>query len=800
MNEDKLRRDIKKEVGKHFNDFESEQKNTQEEIKKTRKELEKEKKEKEKLRRNQYRRERTLKEWMAFPFKEAIVILAKILNPVSKVLYFLFNPLLKLYQKALPWAIALSIIAVIGFFVLSTGVRRATQAARDEGMNPAQYILRLPFMTISNSAQFVFEGIFSIYDGIYSWFENQMHYAIHGEYISDVDGGGDRTGLFMNILDEGSLFFTCRNNTLRAEADVRTITDEGINSTFECNVEEGDCRVDPYNVQLRDGLSSPLRMIFSIYDEHGDYELSLTSRFEFESHATLEAYFVSEDYYISRRDEDGNIPGIPSVPNSIASDSPLTIGLELGNHPVIDYVSQQDIYPFGFTIRNNWDGVLKELKTISIIAPSWVESISCDFVSDDEISKEGNSFLLDVSDNIYLEAVYDDIRDFVTFNCEYEMEELDDDISMDYFIVSADYLYKSEESTTLELRENPEVQDCIDEGGIEIYHDEVNDETEEFINHFRDSDSLDVYNRVGDLSSLGSVDSHNDITTYYSETTSSSQAAANLDSDNQGVHMMIDSSGDVYIYVNIGEGTAHQDGSDSDIAILFLDSDGDDITTNQERTLNEIKDYFGFEVDDLYFDAPSVDDLFMTQSNIFGSTETNHDNSETTDHFITYLEGSGIDIVDSVGYYEVFDEIDVDYIVVYITGSSSLNQAHDFLRDNDLGIDIGVHRDGRVELFSNIDEGTYHSCAASSSSIGVLVETEAESGSEPFYETSNFITTDQKESFSEIKSYFGQEFLSPHGMQSLFIEELNEHNCGSINYDRYISSNDYDTFVLNALT
>ena len=490
MDEDKLRRDLKKEIGKRFNHTEEEIRKSREEIRREEKRRIRKQKELEKKReRYNERRSRTLIDWLMLPFNEAAVIISSFFDINKRVFSKLLSPFIHIYEKGAPLLVILALL----FFLLTAGYRRASDLAQERGTSIGRFILSIPVAVPREAFNLVVETTADGINYIQRIIENRIHYAIHGEYLSDVESPdiNQRAGLFIDLFDhQSSLFFACRENIIRGSAEIRTITDRGFNSSFDCKIGESydNCNVEPSSRHLIEGVSTPLRATFNVGNRSGSQEFSIISEFDFTSHATLEVYFVDEDYYLSNRDSRGRISSIPSNTRSETSDSPLTIGISVGTHPVILYDGQENYrYPVGITINNNWGGNLKFLNSINLNTPEWVRDLKCDLVPDKDINGDGSgNFHLDVSSSPFLDPVYEDRRDFVTFNCEFEIDHssfIGEDLVMDYFIVTSEYIYEIEEKTSINIRDNPQSDDCLsygldetDESGVIIDDGEIDDE------------------------------------------------------------------------------------------------------------------------------------------------------------------------------------------------------------------------------------------------------------------------------------------------------------------------------------
>ncbi|MFW6024934.1 MAG: hypothetical protein ACOCRX_01190 [Candidatus Woesearchaeota archaeon] len=465
MDEDKLRKDLKKEIGKRFSKTEEEIEKSREEIRREEKRRIKRQKELERKKSlHNQRKNRTLIDWLMLPFHEAAVIISSFFDVNKKVFLKLLSPFIRIYEKGAPFLVIIALL----FFLLTAGYRRASDIAQERGTSLGKFIISLPVTIPKETFNLVVDTTINGVDYIQKLIENRIHYAIHGEYISDVESPdvNQRAGLFLEIFDhQSSLFFNCRENVIRGSAEIKTIADRGFDSKFYCKIGNSydNCQIDPESRHLDDGVTTPLRATFNIRNESGDYDFSIFSEFNFSSHATLEVYFIDEEYYLSNRDSQGRISSVPNDVRSQTSDSPLTIGLGIGTHPVILYEDQESYrYPIGITINNNWGGDLKILRTIDLNTPEWVTDLKCDLVPDNYISGDSGKFHLDVSASPFLDPVYQDRRDFVTFNCEFEIDHslFDEDLIMDYFIVTSNYVYEIEKKTTLNIRDNPNDSEC----------------------------------------------------------------------------------------------------------------------------------------------------------------------------------------------------------------------------------------------------------------------------------------------------------------------------------------------------
>ena len=118
----------------------------------------------------------------------------------------------------------------------------------------------------------------------------------------------------------------------------------------------------------------------------------VTSDFDFSTMAYLTATFMDEDAMIAlRRSDPERLLSLQTVPTAKNTYGPISLGIGSQEFPIMIQDGSSQIQPYiGFSISNQWQGLIKNISKINILLPKGIELESCDGFTEFRYVEQGS--------------------------------------------------------------------------------------------------------------------------------------------------------------------------------------------------------------------------------------------------------------------------------------------------------------------------------------------------------------------------------------------------------------------------
>ena len=238
----------------------------------------------------------------------------------------------------------------------------------------------------------------------------------------------------------------------KKESNKGKISPEENFTIFTLEEEEVDCFFDKYELGK------------------GSHSITFSAGFNFETMSYLKSYFMDKDRKRAMRREEIDIFdqfGIEDEnPIAVYTVGPVMIGMEVREDlPVgIDRSKGEETFVLGITLKNEWEGKIEDVATLTIITPKYVKLIKDDttenYCLNYKFDEECNDDTCEYKLNQDSERI-GSVETYVSLRCPISIEQGkyedflgDTPLTIKYFKVTADYQYVFEQAITINVKES----------------------------------------------------------------------------------------------------------------------------------------------------------------------------------------------------------------------------------------------------------------------------------------------------------------------------------------------------------
>lgn len=323
--------------------------------------------------------------------------------------------------------------------------------------------------------------------------DEQLRYATGGYYEGKVEKNvAEPLGVYIEDIEKAEReFYEDEKIIVWATVKARTLDEEHpVDIKLGCVADEDE------EVRGTDGDIIPAEKrefrietleeedISCTFDEgleKGSHEIKLTAEFDFTTMAYLKTYFMDKE---RRRAliRDGvdifNEYGIKDKdPIAVYTNGPVKIGAETTKSlPLgVDKDAGKTMPRLGITLHNKWLGKITKIKDLQIEVPDSISIVDCDYSFDGPWNSLDEGFVIyKLKEEEKTNEKLVDIENYRSINCRLKIDKPDDllgntPISVRYYRIKADYIYKLEEPIMITVLEpkgfKSVLTNCEDECG-----------------------------------------------------------------------------------------------------------------------------------------------------------------------------------------------------------------------------------------------------------------------------------------------------------------------------------------------
>ena len=316
------------------------------------------------------------------------------------------------------------------------------------------------------------QGIKKMWDGLFAavttGVEKRLEYATGGYYESEVEENEkEPLGVYLeDVQPADSEYFEDEPVIIWATLKARTLDpDKPVKINVDCSAGETKGKVTPETeFEIYAAEEEDISCKFDSLKSSSN-TIDIFAGFNFKTMAYLKSYFMHQETLRALKRQNIDVfdeYGITDrEPISKSTNGPVNLGIGTKAPPIGIYKEGEgvNVMPkLGVTITNQWDGEIKEIKSLIIQIPDSlvIEPGYCDheFI---ESSLQESGF------NIYeLKNPNDNklknITEYVTFNCRLQVRDPirllgETPVSVKYFRATAEYTYNTKKQITLNIKE-----------------------------------------------------------------------------------------------------------------------------------------------------------------------------------------------------------------------------------------------------------------------------------------------------------------------------------------------------------
>lgn len=356
---------------------------------------------------------------------------------------------------------------VLALFIISYGTAVFGWQDMNDRLDPSvQGEVRQVFVDFWNNLLGIPKGAQEIW--------NDTTQVYHEDYYTaEIDSNAQKElGVFIEDMEKSQPdFYMDEPVSVWATLVVSTLKDQ-IHVSTGCVADKDDESqamasdyLEPEEFDAEQYDQVPVDCTFESYRlTEGSHRISINTTFDFQTLAYQKKYFMNKQrYYAYRRQEIDPLEqyGIADKePVAVYTSGPMMIGMDTrGSLITIDTDSDSERLMLGITLRNNWDGTIKQVIELTVTVPSSLQldgDCSGMSFSGAGTNEDGNLYSMD--------EPIGEIEDYRTFRCPFVVSDPDlllgeAPLSIRYFKARATYTYTIEESTTVNVRMSDDLKE-----------------------------------------------------------------------------------------------------------------------------------------------------------------------------------------------------------------------------------------------------------------------------------------------------------------------------------------------------
>jgi len=303
--------------------------------------------------------------------------------------------------------------------------------------------------------------------------DKQLDYATGGYYSGTVEDNVDEPlGVYIeDVAKAEKEFYVGDKIIVWATIKARTLDDEHpVDITLSCvadEIEEGSGTYGEITPQSQFRIETleqeDISCEFSGGLEKGPHEIKLKAEFDFTTMAYLKTYFMDKERKSALIREGIDIfdeYGIEDrSPVAIYTNGPVKIGAETTeNLPLgVDSGAGQTMPRLGITLQNQWEGKIKEIKSLHIEIPDSISIVDCDYEFSGPWRGTDEGFVTYMLVEIENERLKD-IESYRSINCRLRVDDPyellgNTPLSIKYYRINTDYIYELEKPIIITVLE-----------------------------------------------------------------------------------------------------------------------------------------------------------------------------------------------------------------------------------------------------------------------------------------------------------------------------------------------------------